>query len=294
MKSQMLIAAAAAVAALGAAGSASAAQVEIKNAVARVVVIPENRSDVKVEISPGSAALPRLEIRTAMDGKTIIDGGLDRKIRGCHSSGMEHHSADFLPTSPPENVVIQIRDQGDVKLKDAPLVTIRTPMAVSVHAGGAVFGAIGRSDSVDFANAGCGDWTIANTKGSLSISEAGSGDVRTGSAGDARIAIAGSGDVHLTSVGTLKASIAGSGDVTAESANGIVHADIAGSGDVKVKGGRVDRLEASIAGSGDVAVASAVADVSARIMGSGDVRVGAGSGHISKMVMGSGSVVVGN
>ena len=50
----MLLAAAAA--ALAAAGAASAASVEVKDAVARVTVIPENRTDVKVEFIAANPA----------------------------------------------------------------------------------------------------------------------------------------------------------------------------------------------------------------------------------------------
>ena len=46
-----------------------------------------------------------------------------------------------------------------------PQVVIRTPRDVNVDAGGAVFGSVGRSASLDLGNAGCGDWTIANVDG---------------------------------------------------------------------------------------------------------------------------------
>ena len=66
--------AATAAAALLAAGAASAASVEVKDAVARVTVIPENRTDIKVEVIQANPRLP-LEVRT-FAGRTIVDGGL--------------------------------------------------------------------------------------------------------------------------------------------------------------------------------------------------------------------------
>lgn len=294
MKIQIVTTAAGAVLAaamaMGAAGAAQAAEVEVKHAVARVVVIPEARADIKVEVSGSAPGLPALQV-TNVGGKTIVEGGLDRRIRGCSMQGVSLHEID--PISPPDNLIVRLRGGPDVHLKDAPLITIHTPMDVHVDVGGAVFGSVGRSDSVNLGNSGCGDWTVANTKGQLSISEAGSGDVRTGSAGDAHASVAGSGDIKFGHVGSLKAAIAGSGDVTAASVNGWVDASIAGSGDVRVKGGKIDRVKASIAGSGDVTVEAPVGDVDASIMGSGDVRVASASGRVSKSVMGSGSVVVG-
>ena len=61
---RLAIAIAAAAAALAAAGAAAAApSVEIRDAVARVTVIPEDRADVKVEMLTTNASLP-LEVRT--------------------------------------------------------------------------------------------------------------------------------------------------------------------------------------------------------------------------------------
>jgi hypothetical protein len=298
MKSGLI--AAATLAALGLAGAAfataaQAADVEVRNAVARVVVVPEaGRTEIKVEIVPGAARLPVIDVHRAASGKIIVDGGLEHDVRGCRRSGINRDAGDFNPVSPPDNVVIQLRGRDDVALKDAPLITIRTPMDVHVDAGEGVFGAVGRADSVHLGVSGCGDWTVANVKGDIDVSAAGSGDVHTGSAGgSAKASIAGSGDVRFGAVKALKASIAGSGDVSAAEADGSVDASIAGSGDVVVRGGHIDRVKVSIAGSGDVTVKAAVNDVDATIMGSGDVKV-ASAAHVSKMVMGSGSVIVGN
>lgn len=293
MKSLFILAAGAAALA---AGSASAATVEIKDAIARVIVVPEQRSDVKVEVSGAIGGLPALQTRTGMDGRTIIDGGLrgttgflgGNRIHGC-SGG--HRTGPFNPMEPGD-VRIRVRGHDDIMLRDAPLITIHTPMDAHVEAGGAVFGAIGRADSVSLGDAGCGDWTVANVKGPLKVSVAGSGDIDAGSAGDAEANVAGSGDIRFGSVANLKAHIAGSGDVSAQSVHGWVDASIAGSGDVAVHSGDVDRLKASIAGSGDVKVDAPVKDVTASIMGSGDVRV-VSAGSVHKSVMGSGTVYVG-
>eukprot|EP01036_Dinobryon_divergens_P039421 gene39421-51958_t len=68
-----------------AAGAAQAASIEIRDAVARVTVVPEARADIKVEVMRSNGALP-LTIRTIGD-RTIPDGDLDRKIRHCSGSG---------------------------------------------------------------------------------------------------------------------------------------------------------------------------------------------------------------
>jgi hypothetical protein len=275
-----LLVLAAGAAALGFAGAAAAApSVKIKDAVVRVVVIPEARSDIKVEFITTNKSLP-LTLR--QDGpETVIDGDLRmNKINGCNSQMGK--------------TTIKVRGVGEVKWEDIPQIAIRTPMNVEVSGAGAVFGSVGRSDSLDLANAGCGDWTIANVKGKLEIAQAGSGDANVGSAGQAEISIAGSGSVRTNTVGgDFEVSIAGSGDASAASVGGKVEISIAGSGDVKIAGGRARSLEVAIMGSGDVTHDGEVGDVEVSVAGSGDVRVAKATGAVSKHVAGSGDVYIG-
>lgn len=270
----ILLAAAAALTA----GAAQAASVEIKDAVARVTVVPEDRSDIRVEVIRANAKLP-LQVRTLGD-RTIVDGDLDRKIRNCRGAG--------------ERASVEVRGVGSVGYDEIPQVVVRTPRDVRVEAGGAVFGAVGRSASLDLDNAGCGDWTVANVQGAAKISQAGSGDTRMGSSGELRLRAAGSGDVAAADVkGGLEISIAGSGSANVRSISGPLEVSIAGSGDVLIGGGRATSMKVSVAGSGDVDFRGVADNLRARIAGSGDVHANEVTGEVSKTIMGSGSVNVG-
>lgn len=286
-----LYAASAALALMAAAGAAQAAEVEIKDAVARVVVIPEDRQDVAVEIVPGTAAqLPAISMSRTGSGKVILDGNLGRgAIRGCEGRAAE----GAQPLDGLAGVKVRLRGKDDVAMSQTPIVTIRTPRAVDLSAKGAVFGWVGRSDSAEIGNAGCGDWTVGDVKGTLELAQAGSGDTRAGSSGSLSVSVAGSGDVMAGPTGKFEASIAGSGDVRVAAVNGSVEVAIAGSGDVRVDGGRATSVEASIAGSGDVRVDAPAESAEANIMGSGDVWIRSVSGATSKSVMGSGTLRVG-
>jgi len=260
------------------AGAANAATVEIEDAVARVTVVPENRSDIKIEVIAPNARLP-LTVRTAGD-RTILDGDLHRRIRNCRSSG--------------ERSWVRVRDVGEVNWADMPQVVIRTPRDVRVEAGGAVFGSVGRSASLELGNSGCGDWTIANVEGSARVSQAGSGDTRMGSSGALKVRVAGSGDVAAADVkGGLDINIAGSGSASVRSVSGPLDINIAGSGDVEIGGGRATTMKVSVAGSGDVDFRGSADSLRARIAGSGDVHANEVKGEVSKTIMGSGSVRVG-
>jgi hypothetical protein len=268
-------------AAVSATAGAAQAQpsIKIKDAVARVVVIPENRTDVKVEFLTTNASLP-LEVRKDGD-EVVVDGNLRmNRINGCNSRDGK--------------VWVRVRGVGNVFYDNFPQIAVRVPMDVKVKAGGAVFGDIGRSASVDLANAGCGDWTIANTKGELKLAQAGSGDAKTGKAAKADINLAGSGDVSTQAIGgDLEVNIAGSGNVTSASIAGKLEGNIAGSGNITVAGGRSRSVEVNVMGSGDVSFNGEADSVDVSVAGSGDVRIAKVNGPVKKHVAGSGDVIIG-
>jgi hypothetical protein len=273
-----LLAALAATGLAMAGGGAHAASVEVKDAVARVVVIPEARSDIKVEFLTNNPGLP-LKVRTLGD-RVIVDGDLDRRIRSCHSNGA--------------NIRVRVSGVGEVAYEDMPQIVIRTPRDVNIETGGAVFGSVGKSASLDLSNAGCGDWTVANVAGKMKINQAGSGNTVTGTSGEAVVRIAGSGDVRTGEIaGAMTAEVAGSGDINAASISGPLSVKLAGSGDVRIAGGHATEMMVSIAGSGDVSLDGVADSLRARIAGSGDVRVRQVNGPISKAIVGSGGVSIG-
>lgn len=287
-----------AVAAAALAGPALAGtpEVEVRDAVARVVVIVEDRTDVGVEIEQGNSGLPEVVVRRRGD-QVRIEGGLGRgRVAGMRLGGDRIGNCRAGATDgrqPGQGATVEVSRLGRINVSDAPLIVIRTPRKVDVSVGGAVYGAVGRgATDIELGNAGCGDWTVANT-GDLSISMAGSGSVRAGTSSRLDISVAGSGEVRAGATQNLEVNVAGSGDVWVAAANGPVEVNIAGSGDVVVAGGQVGALDVSIAGSGDVDIRATAASVDASIMGSGDVHVAGVTGAVERAIMGSGSVTVG-
>lgn len=253
--------------------------VEIKDAVARVTVIPEDRSDIGIEIVTYNRRLP-LKVRSVR-GRTVIDGGLNGgKIRGCGAEGPD--------------LVVRVAAIGDVPLRELPHIVVRAPRDVDISAGGAVFGAIGRARNVTLGSAGCGDWTVANVEQRLRISLAGSGDARTGAAGEAQVRVTGAGDISTAAVrGRLDVDLAGSGNVRVRTMTGVLDVHVAGSGDVDVADGQASAMTVSMAGSGNVVFGGVADTLSARIAGSGDVKARQVRGQVRKNILGSGSVQIG-
>ena len=112
MRGLLLIGAASAMA-LSAVGAQAATKLEIRDAVTRVIVIPEARGDVKVEVQKRHPGLP---MRMWVEGDTVkIDGDLGRNAIGnCHSMGGHKD--------------VNVRDKGEIDYDDLPILVVRTPM----------------------------------------------------------------------------------------------------------------------------------------------------------------------
>ena len=294
----ILLTAAAAMAFAGAVASPALAQsgpeVEIEHAVARVVVIVEDRADVAVEIQQGSSRLPALRM-TRRGDDIRIDGGLGRRFAGIRmGDAIRNCRSGPDRTRPGEGASVEVRNIGRVDLADAPLIVIRAPRTVDIDAGGAVYGSIGRGASaVELDNGGCGDWVVANTDGAVDVGSSGSGDIMVGTSRSLDASLAGSGSLTAGGTGRLDVSIAGSGGAMVAAVDGDVDIAISGSGEVAIRRGRAPNLDISIAGSGDIDFGGVAGDVSVSIAGAGDVRIAEATGTVSRSVVGSGDIRIG-
>lgn len=297
MKIAVYAAASAAVlAALAAAQPAAAQDAEIRNAVARVIVIPEDRADIAVEITPGAADLPQLAVERRGD-KVRIDGGLGRRrslLQFSNDSVRECNSGRADARQPGEGATVVVAGKGRIRMEDAPLVVLRTPRNVDVSSESGVYGAVGRgARSVELGAGGCGGWTVANVDGRLDIGLGGSGTVRAGTSQSLEASVGGSGSIIAGATGGLEANVGGSGNIVVTSINGPADVSIGGSGDVTIRGGRASTMDVAVAGSGNVRFDGTAVSLDASIAGSGDVRVAEVTGPVSRSIVGSGEVRVG-
>ena len=259
------------------ASAAQAASVEITDAVARVTVIPSDRSDIKVEIVSPNAQLP-LTVRT-MGDRTIIDGGLDRRIRGCNGN---------------ERGKIRVRGVGNVSFDEMPHVVIHTPRAVEVRSDGAVKGVIGRSASLNLRDSGCSSWTVADVAGEAVIRESGAGSIRMGQSARLELQLSGAASIHATRVReNLDARLSGAGGVRIDDLAGAMQAHVSGVGTIKVTGGQASAVRASVSGVGGVEFGGTAASLDASVSGMGNVQVKQVTGSVTKSVSGIGSVRIG-
>lgn len=256
--------------------AAASREVELENVAARVVVTAENRQDVDLKVAYGAnSRLPKIMVH--MEGaKLVADGKL--KMRGLQCQGAD---------------AVKINGIGVVTKAELPVIYIKVPMDADVSVGGASFGQIGATSTLDFSQGGCGNWTVGDVAGKAEINIGGSGDVNAGDTRDLEVNIGGSGNFRGKSVAALEANIGGNGDIELARINGRAEINIGGSGNVSMTDGQVSKLQVNIAGSGDVRFGGEAKDVEVNIVGSGDVRVKKVSGNIQRSIMGSGNVIVG-
>ena len=258
-------------------GLAQAASLEIDHAAVRVTVIAEARNDIKVEVVKANDKLP-LQIVTE-GGKTIIKGGLERRIRQCQGRN---------------EPILRIDGVGEVAYADLPQIVVHMPMKVDIRESGAVYGALGRSDAASVSHSSCGGWTIDDVAGALNVTASGVGEMKMGKAGSLMLQI--SGASHATS-GAIRDGVdvhlSGAGGVDIASMAGPLTAQVSGTGGVTIGAGQVKAMRATVSGVGSIDFRGQAESLQASVSGVGSVRARSVTGSISKSVSGIGKITVG-
>lgn len=266
-----------AAAVLATAGAANAASLEIHDAVARVTIIPEDRQDIAVEILRRQADLP-ITVRKAGD-VTRIEGDVPTRLQTCR-----------MVNGQPQ---VSARRRGPIAYDDMPILVIRTPRRVSAEAEGAIYGTVGRSLGLELVKSGCGNWTVANVDGPLTVREAGAGTLRLGSAGQTRLQLSGASDVHAKTIrGPLDIRLSGAGKVMVDELRGPLDAVVSGVGQIRVLGGRAETMRAAVSGMGGVDFGGVAGSLRATISGFGNIWVREVTGQVVRSVSGGGRITV--
>lgn len=260
-------------------------EIELRDLVARVVVTPENRSDIDVRVRYGKAKVPTLMV-SHRGNVTVLDG---------HLSSIQHNVSfkiNFNFNDDSDNHAngrVFISGVGDVDINDLPMVFVHVPMNADVKDSAYTFGTIGPSNSLNFILNGSGDWNIAPVNGPLNVIDSGSGSVRIASAGDSVIDNMGSSEIHLGRARKLKLSLSGSGDFNAGQSDDTT---IQNMGSSEITLGKVSSLKAQLAGSGDLHMEGVGGTLTLVNTGSSDVIINRLDGTASLDMTGSGDVSI--
>ena len=255
----------------------AAPALRIQHAAVDIVVTPEDRPDIEVDVYRPSGRLP-LSVWKRGD-EVVIDGGLNGLFSSCHGSG--------------EGLRALVFPRGDFALSEFPQVRVHAPMSLVIESAGIVHGSVTRSQALEIRHSSCGDWTVGNVADTLKASVSGVGSVRTGAAQKADLSLSGAGHLAIGPVATsLTAELSGTGDLTVRSAGAT---DLSMSGSGRLKAGQISGpLSARLSGAGSLEVASLEGSLDVDVSGVGAVKVD--GGHASDMraqMSGAGRVVFG-
>jgi hypothetical protein len=255
MKSLLILAALGAVSATP--GLASAADIRFKDVVANVQVIPETRSDFKVDVVRTYPGLPAFQVTRTANG-VVVDGGLYRRLNSCGGFGGIH-----------------IKDGPRVPKNAIPQIVVHAPLDFRLRANGYVQGQVGSARTVGLEVSGCGDWTVGDVSQKFSLEVSGLGDVHVGHTGASTVSLSGLGDVDIVSV------------------NGPLDIDASGLGGIRVHGGHATVMKASLSGMGDLTFKGTADSLDASASGMGGINVAKVTGAVRKNRSGLASIKVG-
>jgi len=258
-------------------------QIELRDMVARIVVMPEDRSDIDIRVRYGKVHVPTLMV-SHHGNVTVLNGHLSNPNK---NFGFKFR-IDINDTDNGEvdKGTVFISGLGNVNIGDLPLVFVRVPQNAVVKDSAYSFGQVKPSKSLDFIMNGNGDWQIEPVSGSLSVIDSGSGTLHVSSAGDSIIDSMGSGDIDIGSARNLRISLSGSGGFSSGQSLD-TELQNSGSGDVNL--GRVRNLRAQLNGSGDLTLAT-VGGISVVNNGTSDVRIARANGPVNLDLSGSGDI----
>ena len=257
-------------------------QIELRDLAARVVVTPEDRSDIDIRVRYGKAKVPTLMV-SHRGNVTVLNGHLSAQPPSFGNFTLAIKFDDIVAS----NGSVEISGLGKVDVEDLPLVFIRVPNNAVVKDSGYSVGHINPSKSLDMIMNGSGDWSIDPVAGPLNIIDSGSGNIHVTSAGDGIIDNMGSGDIVVDSMRNLKLSMTGSGGFSTHQA---LDTDIQnqGSGDVSLR--NVRAITAKLNGSGDLILGDVTSGLTLINCGSSDVSADKVVGQVSLNLAGSGDV----
>ncbi len=262
--------------------SSDGPQVEFRDMVARVVITPEDRSDIDIRVRYGKVKVPTLMV-SKRGNVTVLNGHLSAS-RGTNINlriNLDDIDDDTRGT-------VFLSGLGAVNVNDLPLVFVRVPQNAVVKDGAYIFGQVGPARNLDFVLNGSGNWNIAPVSGQLNIIDSGAGHIHAAPvSGDAIVDSMGSSDIALDSTRNLKLSLSGSGAFNVRQA-GDVDLQNQGSGDVQL--GHIRSLRAGLNGSGDLQVDTVGGNFALVNNGSSDVEIQRLTGTVSLDMSGSGDV----
>jgi hypothetical protein len=267
--------------AAGPAAHAAEATLVLDHVAARVVVVPEARTNIAAEVRAGKGDLPRPSLQ-ASGTEMRVSGGLPEAVlKSCSRSGRG------------DSGTIRLHESRSVRVQDLPVVVVRTPMDLRIVADGAVIGEVGPARSMELVQKRCGDWRVGDVSDRFAATLEGRGDLDVGRTGRADLKLEGMGDVRIKSAGAFTASVEGLSKVTLGQVSGPVDVSLEGLGGVRINGGHATTFRASLEGMGSIRFDGVADSADASADGLGGIHIAEVRGPVRKSGSGLARVRVG-
>ena len=195
----------------------------LKNVRADVEIIPENRSDVSVDVQVNGSTDAQ-PVVTRIGNVVTITGDVETGRQAFRVSFNLARNMDVAATKRRLHIPY-MRRSGLI------LIVVHAPLRVKVKSNAEVFGHIGPSQSVDINDIGEGEWHVDPVEQDIRVSGGGKTDFYLSTSRSVSLDLLGTGSVKLGDTQSLFSSQYGSGDVIASRVYKEVNLNISGIGD---------------------------------------------------------------
>ncbi len=205
----------------------AADRLQLKNLRANVEIIPENRTDIRVDVDMSGSSDKAPEI--TYSGNTVVVAGNLQTGRKTFRVSFNLDQRMDIDKSKHLSRVPRDHPAG------LPTLVIHTPMKVSLKSNAYVFGRIGPSQALRIEDSGDGEWRIDAVSQEAFVEGGGATDFYLTNTGSANIDLLGTGNVTMGDTQSIWSSQWGAGDVTVNKVVRDADIELSGIGDFKAR-----------------------------------------------------------
>lgn len=251
--------------------AASAAELVVDGAMARVVVIPEARSDLLVDVVQARDPALTVQVQRSADRVRLASNLVARTCTG-DSRGPEGW----------RRMRVRFTNGRWANMADAPVITIRAPRDLVVSGRGPVSGEIGALRNLNIRYTGCGTWRAGDVAGRFEAAASDGAAIRARNIGSGLLRAHSGGAVAIDTSRDLDVRASDGGAVSVDTASGRTRVAANGGGAVSIRGGRARQLDIDADGGAAVSYGGHAGAVNASADGGAVVSIASADGPVNR------------
>ncbi|HEX8231795.1 MAG TPA: hypothetical protein VF559_00415 [Caulobacteraceae bacterium] len=259
--------------------TASAAELVVDGAMARIAVVPEARSDLRVEVTPGSNPMLAVQVRKVGD-RVLLHS--DLVVRSC--------TGDSDKDGRWRDMRVRFRNGAQADMAEAPVITVHAPRDLNISGHGPVSGVVGAARNLSLRYDGCGNWRLDDIAGRLDAQASRGASVRAANVGTGVFRTDSGGAVSAESVADLDLDARNGGAISVARASGRARLNAQAGGAISVSGGRTRDLQVVAESGAAVSYGGRAGAVNASAHGGAVVSIAQADGPVTRS-SGGGSIL---